>query len=45
MISKKIKPQSIEAYIEAAPEELQERLHQLHACIRAAAPGAREELK
>ncbi|CAN5438591.1 DUF1801 domain-containing protein [soil metagenome] len=45
MISKKIKPQNIEAYIEAAPQEVQERLYQLHTCIRAAAPGAKEELK
>lgn len=45
MLSKKIKPENIEAYIEAAPEEAQEKLRQLHACIRAAAPGAEEGLK
>lgn len=45
MLSKKIKPESIEAYIEAAPEAVQEKLRQLHACIRAASPGAQEGLK
>jgi uncharacterized protein YdhG (YjbR/CyaY superfamily) len=45
MISKKIKPTSIEEYIEAAPEEAREKLRQMHACIRAAAPGAKENLK
>ena len=41
----KIKPTSIEEYIDAAPPELQERLWQLHETIRAAAPGAKESLK
>ncbi len=45
MISKKAKPATIEAYIEAAPATVQEKLKQLHACIRAAAPGATENLK
>ena len=45
MIERKIKPQTIEAYIEAAPEEVQDRLYQLHTCIRAAASGAKEEIK
>lgn len=45
MISQKLKPTSIEAYIAAAPTEVQERLQQLHACIIAAAPGATEGLK
>ena len=45
MLSKKIKPQSIEEYIRAAPAEVQDRLYQLHECIRAAAPGAIEGIK
>jgi uncharacterized protein YdhG (YjbR/CyaY superfamily) len=42
---KKIKPTSIEEYIDAALPEVQEKLYQLHACIRKAAPGAIEGLK
>lgn len=42
---KKMKPASIEEYIDAAPVEVQEKLQQLHACIRTAAPGALESLK
>jgi uncharacterized protein YdhG (YjbR/CyaY superfamily) len=42
---KKIKPASIEEYIDAAPVEVQEKLQQLHVCIRTAAPGALESLK
>ena len=45
MLSKKIKPTSIEEYIDAAPIDTQKKLHQLHACIRKAAPGAAESLK
>ena len=45
MIAKRTKPETIEAYIAAAPEEAQEKLKQMHACIRAAAPGAKEGLK
>jgi uncharacterized protein YdhG (YjbR/CyaY superfamily) len=45
MLPKKAKPESIEEYINVAPEETQEKLHQMHACIRAAAPGAKESLK
>ena len=45
MLSKKSKPATIEEYIDAAPEETQDKLHQLHDCIRKAAPGATEELK
>ncbi len=41
----KIKPTGIAEYIEAAPAGVQEKLHQLHACIRKAAPGATENLK
>lgn len=45
MISKRTKPTTIEEYIEAAPEETQKKLQQLHTCIRKAAPGAKENLK
>jgi uncharacterized protein YdhG (YjbR/CyaY superfamily) len=45
MISKKKKPGSITEYIHAAPSEVQVKLRQMYACIRAAAPGAREGLK
>ena len=45
MLSKKIKPTSIEEYIDAAPIDTQKKLHQLHDCIRKAAPGAAESLK
>jgi len=45
MLSKKARPTTIEEYIEAAPEAVQEKLRKMHACIRAAAPGAKEELK
>ena len=39
------KPATIEEYIAAAPLEAQEKLKQMHECIRAAAPGAAEALK
>ncbi|MEJ7681748.1 MAG: DUF1801 domain-containing protein [Segetibacter sp.] len=45
MIAKKGKPESIEYYIEVAPEEVQEKLRQMPECTREAAPGARESLK
>src|SRR6476660_7187939 len=45
MLSKRIKPTTIEEYIKAAPEEAQDKLRQMHACICAAAPGAAEGLK
>ncbi|MEN9568826.1 MAG: hypothetical protein RL172_57 [Bacteroidota bacterium] len=41
----KLKPTSIQAYIHAAPAELQERLWQLHFCITKAAPAAAAALK
>ncbi len=44
MLSKKIKPTTIEEYIEAAPEEVRQKLFQIHERIRAA-PGATEGLK
>jgi len=40
-----MKPKTIEEYIYAAPADTQEKLWQIHECIRKAAPGAKEELK
>src|SRR4030095_4136613 len=47
MISKKgiPKPKTIDDYIDHAPAEASEKLHQLLDCIRLAAPGAKEGLK
>jgi uncharacterized protein YdhG (YjbR/CyaY superfamily) len=47
MLSKKglPKPKTINDYINAAPGEVQKKLQQLLACIRTAAPGAKEGLK
>ncbi len=41
----KLKPTTIEEYIDAAPADVQEKLRQIHKTIRAAAPRAKEELK
>ena len=40
-----VKPKTIEEYIYSNPAEVQERLWTLHETIRAAAPGATENLK
>jgi uncharacterized protein YdhG (YjbR/CyaY superfamily) len=45
MTEQRISPTSIDAYIHATPSVLQERLSQLHECIRSAAPGAEESLE
>ena len=45
MTSKKAKPRSITEYINAAPKDAQKKLREMLACIRTAAPGARESLK
>ena len=45
MPAQKIKLTTIEEYINAAPADVQERLWQLHECIKKATPGAVEELK
>jgi uncharacterized protein YdhG (YjbR/CyaY superfamily) len=45
MISTKTRPKTIDEYIQAAPKEAQEKLREMRACIRAAAPGAEEGLK
>ena len=44
MVSK-LNPATIDEYINAAPVDVQEKLLQLHECIRTAAPGAKEGLK
>jgi uncharacterized protein YdhG (YjbR/CyaY superfamily) len=45
MASKKARPENIAEYINAAPKEAQEKLREMLACIREAAPGAEESLK
>jgi uncharacterized protein YdhG (YjbR/CyaY superfamily) len=45
MAAKKVRPQNIEEYIKAAPQEAQKKLRGMLACIRGAAPGATECLK
>ena len=45
MVSNKIKPATIEEYIDAAPVETRDMLRQLHQCVRATAAGASESLK
>jgi uncharacterized protein YdhG (YjbR/CyaY superfamily) len=45
MTPKKAKPKSIDEYIAASPKETQKKLQEMRACIRAAAPGAKEGLK
>ena len=45
MPTKKARPTSIAEYIDAAPKDTQKKLRDLYACIRKAAPGAKEELK
>jgi uncharacterized protein YdhG (YjbR/CyaY superfamily) len=39
------RPKTVAEYIQAAPPESRRRLREMRACIRAAAPGAKEELK
>src|SRR6202049_4116910 len=45
MTPKKARPTTISEYINAAPKEAQKKLREMRACIRAAAPGAKEGLK
>lgn len=45
MISRTAAPKTIGEYIAAAPKEAREKLRELHACVREAAPGATESLK
>jgi uncharacterized protein YdhG (YjbR/CyaY superfamily) len=45
MILKKEKPESITEYINAAPKEARKKLREMRACLRKAAPGAKESIK
>jgi uncharacterized protein YdhG (YjbR/CyaY superfamily) len=45
MTSKKARPTTITEYINAAPKEARQKLREMRACIRVAAPGAKENLK
>lgn len=45
MNSKVPKPKNITEYIKAAPKDAQKKLREMLACVRAAAPGAKESLK
>jgi uncharacterized protein YdhG (YjbR/CyaY superfamily) len=45
MNSKKARPTNIAEYIAVAPKGTQQKLRELRACIRKAAPGAREDMK
>jgi uncharacterized protein YdhG (YjbR/CyaY superfamily) len=44
MRAKKARPKTITEYISAAPKEAQNKLREMRACIRKAAPGAKESL-
>lgn len=41
----KLKPKSVDEYINAAPYEAQEKLRELRAILRETAPGAEEKIK
>src|SRR6266852_4546253 len=45
MTPKKARPKRITKYINAAPKEARKKLREMRACIRTAAPGAKESLK
>lgn len=45
MIAKKALPENIAGYIQTAPKESQKKLREMLACVRAAAPGAKESIK
>jgi uncharacterized protein YdhG (YjbR/CyaY superfamily) len=45
MSPKKARPTTVTEYINAAPKEAQRKLREMRACIRAAAPSAKEGLK
>jgi len=45
MISRKAKLKTVGDYIQIAAKEARPKLREMRACIRAAAPGARENLK
>ena len=45
MNRKKPQPKTIAGYIDAAPKEARKKLREMRACIRKAAPGAKESIK
>lgn len=45
MTPEKARPKSITEYIDAAPKDARKKLREMRACVRAAAPGAKESLK
>ena len=45
MTPKKAQPKTVAEYIAAAPQQAQKKLREMRACIRKAAPGAKESLK
>jgi uncharacterized protein YdhG (YjbR/CyaY superfamily) len=45
MATRKPRPKTIAEYIRAAPKPAQKKLREMRACIRKAAPGAKEGLK
>jgi uncharacterized protein YdhG (YjbR/CyaY superfamily) len=45
MVQRKLKPKTITEYIKVAQKESQEKLHEIRACIRESAPGAKESIK
>jgi uncharacterized protein YdhG (YjbR/CyaY superfamily) len=45
MIPGKTPPKSIREYIDAAPKEARKKLREMRACVRKAAPGAKESIK
>jgi len=45
MNSRKERPRTVTAYIKSAPKQARVKLRQMRACIRKAAPGAKESLK
>src|ERR1700738_5586613 len=45
MTPSKARPKTVTEYIDAAPKKAQKKLREMRACIRKAAPGAKESLK
>jgi uncharacterized protein YdhG (YjbR/CyaY superfamily) len=45
MTPSRARPKTIAEYIAAAPQQAQKKLREMRACVRKAAPGAKESLK
>jgi len=45
MTPQKALPKTIDEYIDAAPKEARKKLREMRACVRKAAPGAKESIK